>query len=118
MSLNFYTALINELDLLDNSNFNTSDADRLFIAVNSGVRGQLNPANALVRYQMIEVFYRIALAKFFQKQIDNESDSIQVILEQYVSKLRGKYDQCAYRRKNFWTMEVDNILKAFRLLFK
>jgi hypothetical protein len=43
-----------------------SDADRFFITVNSGKKGPLIPANALIRFQFLEIFLRMALKKYFE----------------------------------------------------
>ena len=61
-----------ELDLIDNHNFKQADADRMFININT-VKGQnaeaegrkaLNPANSLIRYQLMELLIRVAMVKY------------------------------------------------------
>jgi len=41
--------LKDEVHIIDNTNISVSDADRYFITVNSGKKGPLIPANALIR---------------------------------------------------------------------
>jgi len=40
-----------------------------FIIVNSIRKGDINPANGLVRYQFLEIFLRVAIKKYHQSGV-------------------------------------------------
>jgi len=51
LGLNQYTEFLKDvLEIFDGTNLSVSDADRFFITVNSGKKGPLIPANALIRF--------------------------------------------------------------------
>ena len=51
VALNSYTEFLkDQVHIIDNVNISVSDADRFFITVNSGKKGPLIPANALIRF--------------------------------------------------------------------
>ena len=83
--LNQYTVFLQELDLIDNFNFKQADADRMFIAINTffeGKREALNPANSLVRYQMLELLIRVAMEKY--PLMPTEALSLEKVCEEHL----------------------------------
>jgi hypothetical protein len=59
-----------------------SDADRFFITVNSGKKGPLIPANALIRFQFLEIFLRMALKKYFESsEALTEWQAVEMMIE-------------------------------------
>ena len=67
LGLNQYTEFLKEdIHILDNQHMTVSDADRFFITVNAGKKGPLIPANALVRFQFVEILLRISLKRYFE----------------------------------------------------
>ena len=67
IALNQFTDILKEqLKVIDGQSISVSDADRFFITVNSGKKGPLIPANALIRFQFVEILLRMALKKYFE----------------------------------------------------
>lgn len=65
IGLNTYTEFLRDtLNLVDNETLKLNDTDMLFISVNQSRKGEFNPANGLVRYQLLEVLIKIALKKY------------------------------------------------------
>ena len=54
--------------MIDGENLKQADADRLFITVNAGtkVKNPLISANALIRYQFMEILLRLAIKFYFE----------------------------------------------------
>ena len=83
VGLNQFTEFLKEdLNILDTLALTMSDADRLFITVNAGKRGPLIPANALVRFQFVEMILRIALRRYYESQeAPTEAEALQMLIE-------------------------------------
>lgn len=61
---------------------NQSDADRMFITVNSSRKGPLIPANALVRFQFLEIIIRLGIKRYFESGlVDTEVEAIKKLKE-------------------------------------
>jgi len=118
MPLNQYTTFVHELDLIDKEHFNQADSDRLFIAVNAGVKGAMNPAQAFVRYQLMEAFIRIAKSKYHDSGIcPDEALALEQLCEINLLPKVGQLNQQVLRKSTFWNQWVDNILKAYKPMF-
>jgi len=66
VTLNTFTEFIkDQMDMIDGTNVNLSDNDRIFITVNANKKAPLIPANSLVRYQLVEIILRLAFKKYF-----------------------------------------------------
>jgi hypothetical protein len=78
LGLNSYTEIVKEqMSMVDGDNLKTADCDRMFITVNANKRTPLIPANALVRYQFLEILMRLAFKMFFETGLV-ESESLAV----------------------------------------
>lgn len=83
--LNQYTTFLQELELIDNHNFKQADADRMFIGINTvvdGKRGANNPANSLVRYQIMELLIRVAMDKY--SIMPNEASALEKVCDDHL----------------------------------
>ena len=70
VALNAYTDFAKDvLNIIDGVYVKTADADRLFITVNANVRTPLIPANALVRFQLMEIIVRLGLKRYYESGI-------------------------------------------------
>lgn len=76
----------------------------------------MNPTNSLVRYQMLELLIRIAMVKF--PAMPTEGQAFEKICEDYLIPKMDKNDQTIWRRQNTLTESTDNVMKAFRPVFK
>ena len=82
--MNQLSMFLNEvLDCIDQDaegKLKYSDADRLFITVNAnptGKRQATNPANAMIRCQLMEFIIRAAIEKFFASgQVETELEAV------------------------------------------
>lgn len=81
----FVNEVLDCLDIDKDGNLKTSDADRMFITVNAARSGPYNPANGMIRCQMIEFVIRCAIEKYFVSKIEeNELDSVNRFLNEFV----------------------------------
>eukprot|EP00347_Sterkiella_histriomuscorum_P020671 403336916 len=121
VALNQYTEFLKEeLNLIDGDQLNQSDADRYFITVNSNKRGPLIPANALVRFQFVEILLRLAIKKFFESQLaQTESQAFQLLIDNHIIPATSHIIKSQEWRKTIlWNEQVDNILKAYLPVFQ
>ena len=82
IALNQYTDVLKEqVRLIDGYVISVSDADRFFITVNSGKKGPLIPANALIRFQFVEILLRMALKKYFESgEAQSEAQAVEMMV--------------------------------------
>ena len=61
-----------------------NDIDLEFITTNAGSKAhKFNPERALVRYQMMELFVRLAITKYYKTKIcDNYYDAVKTFFDQ------------------------------------
>jgi hypothetical protein len=56
--------------VIDRELLSNNDVDLEFITTNAGVKQhKFNPDRALVRYQMLELFVRLAVQKYYKSKI-------------------------------------------------
>lgn len=61
---------MNKCELIDQKTLKLPDVDRNFIATNySDKKGLRNPAQALVRFQLMEIIVRLAIDKYISSNI-------------------------------------------------
>lgn len=72
--LNTYTEyFINKVDIVDQKTLKLPDVDRNYIATNySDKKGLRNPANALVRFQFMEMLVRLTQDKYVHSMITSK----------------------------------------------
>ena len=70
ISVNLYTDICNQMDIIDHQTLKMSDVDLEFVATNAGqkVKNKNNPERALVRYQLMEIISRLAVRKYFSSR--------------------------------------------------
>lgn len=109
------------VNIIDGKDLKLSDIDFEFIATKAGNKNKpLNPERWLVRYQLMEIFVRIALHKFFktQKEVTDpatkltESGSIMKLFNEYLLGQFKKYDCNKWRVEKLWTKTNDEIIKS------
>ena len=63
---NAYTDIVaKQLNLVDNKVVKYAESDTLFLTVNGNKKTSLNPANALVRFQFLEILIRLGLKRYY-----------------------------------------------------
>ena len=96
----------------------------MFININT-VKGQnaeaegrkaLNPANSLIRYQLMELLIRVAMVKY--PVMPTEAQAFEKVCEDHLRPKLGNLDQTVWRREHTLNEYVDNVMKAFRPVFK
>jgi hypothetical protein len=68
IGMNQVSLFLGEMECLDEDDYGklkSTDADRMFITVNANRRGPTNPANCLIRLQLMEFVIRCAMEKFY-----------------------------------------------------
>lgn len=98
-----------------------SDIDFEFIATKAGNKNMImNPERWLVRYQLMEVFVRIALHKYYKPQKDisesnklTQSMAIKKLFEDELLQHFRKHDSNKWRIEKLWTKENDEVLKSY-----
>lgn len=93
INLSTFTDIIrDELNLIDGEVIRLSDIDLMFSLVKSNNKGVFNPPNGLVRYQLAEIYLRLAFKKYnpfgLQKTM---SDGIRMFNEKNMDQLRTKF---------------------------
>lgn len=121
VALNQFTEFIKEhINLIDGQHLNMSDADRFFITVNAGKKGALIPANALIRFQFVEILLRMALRKYLESgEALNEAQAVEMLIDYNIRPAYYNFQTAhEYRKEVIWREPVDNILKAHLPVFK
>ena len=105
-------------NLVDGKDLKFSDVDFEFIATKAGNKNVLlNPERWLVRYQLMEIFVRIALHKYYKPQKDNndkltQSMAIKKLFEDHLLVHFKKHDSNKWRIEKLWNKGIDDMIKS------
>ena len=82
----FLGEVLHCIDDQENGKLKNADADRLFITVNAfGKKLPTNPANAMVRYQLMEFLIRASIEKYFAAGlVESELDAVKKFNEEFI----------------------------------
>lgn len=116
ISKNAFSEMINLTTIVDSKEIKLSDIDLEFTATKAGnIKNYLNPEKWwLVRYQIMEIFTRIALKKYHKPSKEgrlpqkiSESEAVIKLFEEQLIPQFKKHN-CHQWRKNYcWCQEVD-----------
>lgn len=100
----FSDIISNCKDLVDNDTLKLSDLDLEFVATNSGVtKMKFNPDRQIVRHEIIEIFVRIAITKYFKtKIVDTIPKAIYKIFDDNLKPFFSKFDCHKWRKEKLW----------------
>lgn len=109
--LNSYTEYVKGIKLVDGKEVKFAASDTEFISITKRTKKtNLNPGNALIRSQFLEILARLALRRYENSQVSKE---------QAIHKFQSlnldpfqTYDTQNFRETKLWVEPVDNILKA------
>ena len=105
-----FSNFVNECKIVDGKNLQLATIDRLFIATNFEIEShELNPDNALVRYEFYEILLRLVGARFKDPAI---TATYSEGLEKLMPMLVQKHDWQEFREQKLWTLEVNDVLEA------
>lgn len=115
----FTGEVLNCIDQDESGKLKNSDADRLFITVNAtGKRQTTNPANAMIRCQLMEFIIRASIEKFYaSEQVETELDAVKKFNEEYVIPKCKAFNQTKWRFSNTFNVYVDNVMKVYKPFF-
>lgn len=92
-------------DLIDGNTLKLADIDLEFVSTNAAMKknNPRNPERALVRFQMMEIFTRIALTKYFKKgDVPTQLDAVKKIFEKYIIPFTKGFDCHIWRKDKLW----------------
>ena len=117
ISQNVFLDVSNQTSLLDSKDMKLSDLDLEFTATKASLKKmELNPDKWwLVRYQFMEIFVRIALKKYFNKENKEskdgskytESQAVRKLFEDHLLPNFTKHNAHKWRETYCWCQEVD-----------
>jgi len=82
-------------------------------------QGANQPKTALIRFEFVEVLFRLALKKYFDtKEAPSEYDAVEKLLTVNIIPNCMQYNNQPFRDHRYWNEECDNFLKAFYPLFE
>jgi hypothetical protein len=116
LTLNSYTDYLKQAGVYKNKTVNFTDTDTLFFTTNKREKPTfLNPGNAVIRYQFLEIMLRIGL------KYGKAKDSIEGLKDFWVNVIEkslkfGKSED--FRNTRYWTLEWDNVFRHHIHLFK
>ncbi len=87
--------------MVDNVDLKLADVDFEIIATKAGKppHGKLNPANHLVRHNIIEDITRMAYTKYAKpKKVDGYADSVDMLLAEHLREHINKFDSHKWRQ--------------------
>ena len=69
ISLNGFTEFVSQkLKMIDGKKIKIADSDRLFIAVNGKDHSEGNSMLSLIRYEFLEIIFRLALKRYWDSK--------------------------------------------------
>lgn len=114
---NVLSDIINSMgDIVDGVTIKLADIDLEFVSTNAALKktSHLNPERFLVRYQMIEIFSRIAITKYFKsKAVKSILEAIQLMFEKHVTPFGKNFDCHIWRKERLWNEKCDHVFKRY-----
>ncbi|KAJ9524025.1 hypothetical protein QJQ45_022487, partial [Haematococcus lacustris] len=129
MSLNAYTAFLDECQIADSeSNYlKRSDCDTIFIICNfqpdkKSLEAAVNLENALMRYEFLECIVRAGIAKYGKGQATEDvAEAVRLLLQNNIMANlppAARHVSNDFRLNRLYTEEVDLLLKRHQVLLK
>ena len=82
-------------------------------------KGQrFNPGNSLVRYEFLEMLVRIAMDRYIRNKIVNSyAQAMKKLIDEHLMPVMKEYKTEIWRNQEYFTEEVDLVLKANKEIF-
>lgn len=123
MSLNQYSAFLQDAEIPDQSSkeCKMKDLDTMFISTNfeddkRDETAEVNDDLALMRFEFLEIFVRIAVAKYGKGQAtDDVSDAVDILAERSIQPClcpEAALDANVFRRERLYCEEVAEVLEG------
>ncbi|CAD8082483.1 unnamed protein product [Paramecium sonneborni] len=100
--------------LIDGENLKQSDLESDLVSIKNNVDSKYiyNPDKAIIRYQFMEVLFRLANDKYIRSgQCKNFADAVYRLLKELEQHYEILDNSQQWRKQRFWTKEVDMILQ-------
>ncbi|CAD8181810.1 unnamed protein product [Paramecium pentaurelia] len=100
--------------IIDGENLKQSDVESDLVSIKNNVDSKFiyNPDKAIIRYQFMEVLFRLANDKFIRSgQCKNFADAVYRLLKELEQHYEILDNSQKWREERFWTKEVDLILQ-------
>ena len=106
--------------LVDNDTLKLSDLDLEFVATNSGVvKHKFNPERQICRHELMEIFVRIALTKYYKtKMVETMPDAVYKIFNENLKDFFSQFDCHKWRKERLWNEECDLAFKRNMITFE
>ena len=109
LTLNSYTDYLKQAGVYNKKTVSITDTDTLFFTTNKRDKPtQLNPGNALARFQFLEIILRIAL-KYGKHS--NPVVQVKSFIDEIIEKSLSKGKSQEFRSKRYWNQHCDNVLR-------
>jgi NLR family CARD domain-containing protein 3 len=114
---NVFSDIISNFDsLIDNQTLKLSDIDLEFVSTNAGPKksNPRNPERNLVRFQIMEIFTRIALTKYFKtKEVKSQLEAIRKLFSEHLLPFWRLFDCHKWRKERLWNEKWDHVFKRY-----
>lgn len=116
LSLNSFTEYLKFARVFKEKTVSFTDTDTLFFTTNKRDKPTvLNPGNALIRHQFLEIAMRIAFKYSKQSHLGN---SVKYFIEEVVDKSLKNGKSQEFRINRYWNEHCDNVLRHHMNLLK
>ncbi|CAI2375065.1 unnamed protein product [Moneuplotes crassus] len=119
---NTFNDIISHFDgIIDNQTLKLADIDLEFVSTNAGPKksNPRNPERSLVRFQMMEIFTRIGLTKFFKtKESPTQVEAVERMFINYILPFTSKFDSNKWRMEQLWNEKCDYVYKRYLIQVK
>jgi hypothetical protein len=110
--------LAHKIGLLDAEKL--AEADLLFTFIKKKPKkGKNHPKTGVIRFEFIEIIWRLALMKFFETGSTNtESEALENIFKSFVIPTCHQYNSQTFRETHKWDEKCANVFQAHAALFE
>ena len=116
ISLNSYTDYLKYAEVYKNKNITITDTDTLFFTTNKKEKATvLNPGNAVIRYQFLEIMLRLGLK--YTKKTD-WVESVRLFATEIIDKSLKAGKAQDFRENRYWNEHWDNVYRFHLDLLK
>lgn len=115
--LNQYYEFIKQAKVLKDKGITVTEADTVFLVINKRYKPhKMNPGNALIRYQFLEILLRLGLKKAGKSTAFGEV--MKNFIEDDVVPTHKMLKAQDFREKYYWNEYIDNLYKSHAKLLE
>ncbi|CAD8071605.1 unnamed protein product [Paramecium sonneborni] len=114
ISFSTYMKMIQQIGIIDNDSVKTQDVEIDLVSIKNNIDPKFiyNPEKSLVRFQFLEMFFRLANDKYVRTNVvKNHADAVYRLIKEFKEYFKN-FDTCQkWRDERYWNKECECIIQ-------